>query len=187
MSEKRVMGSFNSKKAQVTVFVIIGIIIVVSVALFFVIRGSISTTVNVPAEFQPAYNTFLSCMEANAQTGISVLESQGGYIYLPPFVPGSTYQPFSSDLLFLGNPIPYWYYVSGNNIEKEQVPNETFMQDQLAKFIDGKIKSCDLSAYSGIGIQMGDPTASVAINPDSVKVNLAMDLTFTKGKQTYSL
>ncbi len=186
MDGKKVIGSFNSKRAQVTIFIIIGIVIVVSVALFFIIRGNISTTVNVPAEFQPAYNTFLSCIENNAQTGISVLESQGGYIYLPAFVPGSTYQPFSSDLMFLGNPIPYWYYVSGNNIEKEQAPNETFMQDQLAQFIDGKIRSCDLSAYSGIGIQMGDPQASVTINPDSVKVNLNMDLTFTKGNQTYT-
>ncbi len=186
MGKKRGASMAIGRRAQVTVFVIIGIVIVAAAVLFFVLRGSVQQAENVPAEFRPAYNTFLSCIEDSAQTGISVLESQGGYINLPAFEPGSTYQPFSSDLLFLGNPIPYWYYVSGNNIEKEQVPNETFMQNELAQFINSKMGDCDLSSYSDLQIETGTPDASVIVNPDSVKVDLNMDITFRKGNQTYT-
>ena len=76
----------------------------------------------IPASIQPIYTTFLSCLEEDALVGVDILMSQGGYINLPVFEPGSAYMPFSSQLNFIGNPIPYWYYVSGNNIEKEQVP-----------------------------------------------------------------
>jgi hypothetical protein len=178
-----------NRKGQVAIFIILGIVIVAGVAAYFVLRNTISVSSSVPVEFQPIYNSFLACVQDKTQIGINVLESQGGYIYLPAFSPGSNYQPFSSDLLFLGNPIPYWYYVSGNNIDREQVPNETFMQDQLAKFIESKIKECDLSDYSSeINVFMGDPqSVNVQINPDSVKVDMQMSITFVKGNKTVTV
>ena len=47
--------------------------------------------------------------------------------------------PFSSQLNFLGDFIPYWYYVSGNNIQKEQMPSKNDMEEQLEEFIEEKI------------------------------------------------
>jgi rod shape-determining protein MreC len=40
------------------------------------------------------------------------------YVMLMPrnfYEASSEYMPFSSQLDFLGNPVPYWYYISGNN------------------------------------------------------------------------
>lgn len=190
MNLKRGMGlkNLHSKKAQVTIFVIIAVIIVAAVGIYFLVRNVTPlATAQVPQDFQPVYNSFLSCVESNAQTGISVLESQGGYIYLPSFQPGSTYQPFSSDLVFLGNPIPYWYYLSANNLPKSQVPNETLMQNQLAQFIDSKIRNCYLANYTDFQITEGTPQASVQIKSDSVQVNLNMDLTLRNGNQSVTI
>ncbi len=178
---------FGSKRAQVTIFIIIAVFVVAAVALFFLFRNSIISSNQIPPDFQATYNTFLSCIQENAQTGINVLESQGGYIYLPQFKPGSTYMPFSSQLNFVGNPIPYWFYVSGNNIAQMQVPNKTFMEDQLAQFIDSKIKDCNFGSYANQNFQItlsGTPSSSVTINPSSVSVNLRMDLTIKKGNET---
>ena len=72
----------------------------------------------------------MSCLEEEALLGISVLGSQGGYIDIPAFEPGSQYAPFSNQLDFLGNPIPYWYYVSSNGVQKEQVPKKSDMEKQ---------------------------------------------------------
>lgn len=175
----------KSKRGQVTIFIIIGLIIVAGVVAYFLLRNNLpSASVQIPQDFQPAYNSFLSCLQSNTATGINVLESQGGYIYLPPFQPGSDYQPFSSDLVFMGNPIPYWYYISGNNIPRHQVPNVTFMQSQLAQFIDSKIRNCNLDNYTEFRITKGIPTSSVTIQPDKVLVNLNMDFTLVKGNQT---
>jgi len=191
MGLKRGISLRNSqfKRGQVTIFIILAIILVAGIAAYFILRStSPSSQANVPSEFQPAYNQFVSCIEDSAKTGINVLESQGGYIYLPAFEPGSLYQPFSSQLNFLGNPIPYWYYISGNNIGKEQVPNETFMENQLAQFIDNKIRYCDFGSYSSeFEIQEGNPQARVTINPSTVDINLDMGLTFSKGNQSFFL
>ena len=107
----------RNKRAQLTAFIIIAIIIIASGVLYFVFRDSL-TVAGIPPSIEPVYNNFLSCLEEDIFIGIDLLESQGGYIEIPDFEPGSHHMPFSSQLDFLGNPIPYWYYVSGNNIQK---------------------------------------------------------------------
>lgn len=154
----------HNKRGQVTIFIIIAIIIVGVVAGFFLLRGNLGVT-NVPASIQPVYNSFLSCLEDKTKTGIDILESQGGYIQLPAVEPGSRYMPFSSQLNFLGNPIPYWYYVSGNNVQKEQVPSQQDMEKSLGDFINDKIRECNYENYynEGFEIIQEEPKASVSI------------------------
>ena len=166
----------QNRRGQVTIFIIIAILIVAAVALFFVLREKIVKE-EIPLNIQPIENNFLSCLEEDTLTGALVLESQGGYIELPDYEFGSEYMPFSSQLDFLGNPIPYWYYISGNNIEKEQVPSKEFMEEQLEDFIEEKINLCVLSNYnSGYEITKGIPNASVEIKENEIKVDLNMDL-----------
>ncbi len=173
----------NNKRGQVTLFIIIAIIIVAAIAIFLFLRQGLSIQ-QVPASIQPVYNSFLSCLEDETSIGISVLESQAGYIELPQFEPGSTYMPFSSQLNFFGNPIPYWYYVSGNNIEKEQVPSEQDMEKSLGKFIEDRIQSCDFDSYyqEGFEITQQDPKATVDIRGNDVNVKLDMGLQISKGE-----
>jgi hypothetical protein len=173
------------KRGQVTIFIIIAIVIVASVVLFLVFRGSISVS-KIPASVQPVYNSFLSCLEDKTHVGISILENQGGYIQLPAFEPGNAYMPFSSQLNAFGSPIPYWYYVSGNNIQKEQVPSQADMEKSLADFIDDKITECNYDNYyqQGFEINQEEPKASVSIKNDNVDVKLNMNLRITKGEDT---
>ena len=131
-----------NQRGQITIFVIVAIVIVLIAALFIIFRGSFVPTVGISKNIQPVYNSFLSCVQDDALTGINVLESKGGRITEPDFEPGSNYMPFSNMLNFLGNPIPYWYYVSGNNIQKQNVPTKAEMEKDLASFIEGKIKKC---------------------------------------------
>jgi hypothetical protein len=171
------------KRGQVTIFIIIAVLIVVAVALYFIFRGSF-TVQQIPPEFQPIYDHFLSCIEDDALTGIGVIESQGGYVSLPQFEPGSEYMPFSSQLVFLGNPIPYWYYVSGNNIEKEQVPSVTDMEKQLADFVQGKIRDCAFDEFydDEFVIELGEPSVSADVQGGKVDVNVDVDLAISRGE-----
>lgn len=170
-----------SKRGQVTIFIIIAILIVaVAVGLFFLTRNATDTS-QVPTNLQPVYKTFLSCLEDKTNTGISVLESQGGYIYLPDFEPGSQYMPFGSQLNFLGSPVPYWYYVSGNNVQKEQVPTQNEMEDQLAQFIGEKISDCNFDSYYSQGFEVAliNPDAKVSVSNSEVSVTLNAELDLT--------
>jgi len=174
------------KRGQVTVFIIIAIVIVAAIAAFFILRSTITTSA-VPASLEPVYASFLACLEDDTVTGITVLESQGGYIELPEFKPGSQYMPFSSQLNFLGNPIPYWYYVSGNNIQKEQVPTLSDMEEQLGDFIENRINNCLLDSYleNGYGVSMGEEVeADVKINEENVEINLDMALAMERANDS---
>ena len=172
-------------KAQTTIFVIIAIIIVALFAGYFIFRDKISIS-KVPVSMQPVYTAFLSCLEEDALVGADILMSQGGYIELPEFESGSAYMPFSSQLSFLGNPIPYWYYVSGNNFEKEQVPSKEDMEKELAQFIEGKISECAFDMYydQGFEIYLDEPKARVEIQDKQIEIKLDMDLTINKEEET---
>jgi hypothetical protein len=168
----------NNKRGQITIFIVIAIILIASVSLYFIFRNRVGIS-TVPDNFQPIYNSFLYCLEENTQAGINALESQGGYINLPAFESGSEYMPFSSQLYFMGVSVPYWYYVSGNNVEKEQVPSKNEMEIQLEQFIEEQINDCVFEEYyaQGFQIEKGQPRANVVISGSRVDVSLDMDLT----------
>ena len=174
----------KNKSGQVTIFIIIAILLVAGVVAYFFLRGSLIKT-PIPENVQPIYTSFLSCLEDDTSTGISILQSQGGHIFLPEFEPGSRYMPFSSQLNFLGNPIPYWYYVSGNNIQKEQVPTKKNMEQQLGTFIEDRINNCNFDSYyeQGFEISLSEPVAKATIKDNEVKVNLNVNLNVVRGEE----
>ncbi len=178
-------GNLKNNRGQLTIFIIIAIVIVGAIVVFFTFRDSLIFT-QIPAEIVPVYTTFLSCLEEDALVGIDVLESQAGYIEIPDFEPGSSYMPFSSQLDFLGNPIPYWYYVSGNNIQKEQIPSKKNMEKQLGDFIEEKINNCRFDEYyeQGFEITFEEAEVDVTINDNVVKLNMDMDLSIVKGEES---
>src|SRR3990167_8710851 len=172
------MKNWWGVRGQLTIFIIIAILIVASVAGYFLVKDRIVKK-GVPVNIQPIETTLLTCLEDD------VLESQGGYIELPEFEPGSDFMPFSSQLNFLGNPIPYWYYVSGNNIKREQVPSKEFMENELENFIDSQIQNCDLEKYysEGYKISIGAPESNVIIRDKDIKVELKMDMGINFGEE----
>jgi len=135
-------------------------------------------SVKVNPQFDNVYNYYLSCIDTAGKTGASILGQQGGYIELPNFEPGSEYSPFSSQLEFLGINIPYWYYVSGNGVKKEQVPTVAQMERQLAEYIREEINTCDLSEFknSGINITLGEPSVSTVIKSNKITVYVSQKL-----------
>jgi hypothetical protein len=173
------------KKAQLTIFIVVAVVIIGLVAGFFLLRGKIFSE-QIPPNIEPVYSAFLSCLEDDTSTGINLLGFQAGYIEMPKFEPGSSYMPFSNQLDFLGNPIPYWYYVSGNNIQKEQVPTLEDMQNQLESFIQEKIKTCNFNDFYNQGFEITidnqTPEVRAVISKDKVDVDMNMKISFSKGE-----
>jgi len=147
------------KRGQVTIFIILAILIVAGAFLVFVFKDSLFNKGSLPSEIEPIYTTFISCLEQDLERGVKILESQGGYIFLPEYEDGSEYMPFSSQLDFLGNPIPYWYYISGNGIPRTQVPSKDSMEKNLEMFMETKSRACFFDDYysQGYWIDMEKP------------------------------
>lgn len=176
----------RSKRSQVTIFIIIGIVIIAIVGVVLIFASSSKNTQDLPKSLEPVYESFLTCLEGESSLGIGLLLDQGGYIELPNFEPGSFYSPFSSQLDFVGTDIPYWYYISGNNIQKEQVPRRSDMEKQLTDFVSSRIGRCNFDDYyaQGFSIKNGEPKASAAIRDGEVEVNLNMDLSLSNDDES---
>jgi hypothetical protein len=169
------------KKAQLSAFIILAIILVAVVVAFFMLRGKLFEP-QIPAEMEPVYSYYLSCIDQETANGASILGEQGGYINLPDFSPGSDYMPFSSQLNFLGMGVPYWYYVSGNGIFEEQIPSKEKMQEELNIYVEENLADCDFSSFEkqGFEVYFNKPSVETTIKDNSILVDVNQDLLIKK-------
>ena len=173
-----------NKRGQVTIFIIVAIVIVGGIIAYFALRDD--RGVSLPEDMRPVYDYYISCLEATAEEGISLLGEQGGYIEVPDFEAGSPYIPFSSQLSFFGQAVPYWMYVSGNNVLKEQIPTRNEMERELEKYVSDRVVECDFSDFEAMGydVYVEEGSASVGIKDSGVDVGLTNKMTIFKGDQS---
>ncbi len=119
------------KRGQVTVFIIVGILLLILLGTFFLLVSTLTTfkLKNAPVSPLPidTVNTiFEECLSNTAEEGVAVLSMQGGYYSLPP-----TYRV--SDLYF----IPYYFYQGS-----AQFPSQEVLEKQLALFIQDALPQC---------------------------------------------
>lgn len=169
----------RNKKAQVTLFVIVALVIIGAVVGYFILRDSDS--VELSKDMQLIYDYYVSCLERHASQGVALLGEQGGYIELPEFESGSRYRPYSSQLDFLGQPVAYWMYVSGNNILKEQLPTRSGMEEQLNEYVRERVDFCSFEDFSqqGYGVFIEEGSVNTRINPKNVEVVVSNPVYFS--------
>jgi len=170
-----------NKKGQIAIFVIVAIVIVGGILLWAYYSGNLGIG-GVPSEVRPAYDLYISCIQQNVKNGIEIAESQGGHVYLEDFVPGSSFAPSSSQLFFVGNRIPYWFYVNGNGALKEEVPTLTEIQSEIARYVQERMGDCDFSQLYSLGYSIEEGTANVkiSISDSAVDVSVSQPLTIEK-------
>jgi hypothetical protein len=175
------MQSKINKKGQVTIFIIVAIVIVGGIIAYFSLKDNLKQSI--PSDMEPVYDYYISCLEASTEQGIKLLGEQGGYIDLPDFEPGSPHIPFSSQLSFFGQAVPYWMYVSGNNFLKEQIPSKQTMETQLNDYVNERLTNCDFEDFEKMGysVYIEDGETSSAINNLDVKLNVKNKITIFKG------
>jgi len=172
----------GTKKGQVTIFIILAILIVGSVIAYFALRGNLMGT-SVPEELRPVYDYYLSCLEARAEEGVALLGEQGGRIDTGDFEPGSAYMPFSSHLNFMGQAVPYWMYVSGNNLLRENVPSKAEMERGLGEYVGARVGLCDFSDFEaqGFDVFVDEGVASSVVNDLNVEIDVENRISIFKG------
>lgn len=171
------------KRGQVAIFIIVAVVIVGAVLIYFVFRENLQGD-EIPEELLPVFDYYQSCIEYESRGGLQVAGSQGGYVDVPPYVPGSDYAPFSSHLNFFGAPIPYWYYVSANGLIREQVPAESEIEQQLENYIEDGLLRCDFELFyqQGFNVAIGELDVNVQIEDANVDVSVNADLQVSKGE-----
>ncbi len=179
------MLKIGGKRGQLAVFVIIAIVIVAAIALYFIFRGNVATS-NIPSDLLPVYNYYQSCIREQATKAIDLAGVQGGHIYINNYNPASDYAPFSSQLNFLGFPIPYWYYITGNGLAKEQIPSKTDIETDISKYVTDGLGSCNFAQFyaQGYSISFSAPQVKTTINDGDVFVDVAANIKVSKGNSS---
>lgn len=128
---------FQSKKAQVTIFIILGLILLLALVLIIALKQELVTFK--PGEIIPTQKgkmeQFLtSCIEQVGNDALARIGAQGGYINVPADIAsdGNKHLKRSSFLV-----VPYWAYGATINI-----PPLDFIKRELDAYLEQKIREC---------------------------------------------
>ncbi len=146
------------KKAQVTIFIILGVLIVLFVALFFVFTSF--DLKKYDTEKQAAAHALIQqCVEDVSVRGIRYLSAKGGYYHIPPdFV---VYALEGSPALSY-----YPYYYKDHDL---LVPDISILQEQYSYYLLATAQDCYAnSSYSFE--EVGEPYAQVSISENQLEI-----------------
>jgi len=130
-----------NRKAQITLFIVIGIVILLSSALFFYMQSlQVGPFKLFKSKTAPVEEFIDRCIMELGKTGIDKLTNQGGYIYFPSDIeynPTHYIREFPIAESDLVPKIPLWYFDG-----KLQFPSEQSMQRDLETYVESNIDSC---------------------------------------------
>ena len=174
------------KRGQVAIFVIVAIVIVAGIITLYAFREQIFVK-QIPAELQPVFDYYALCIKDEAEAAISLAGSQGGHVDPGVYIPGSEYAPFSSQLNFLGFPVPYWFYISGNGLVKENVPTKNQIESEISAYVEERLNAeCNFDEFyaKGFSIELGEPNVKTTIQDSKVVVDMDYNLVVSKGESS---
>jgi len=117
------------KRAQVTIFIIIAILIVASIVMFFLFREKIGFWENkINPEVLPVYSYVEDCVEETEENALARIGEQGGYFFI------------SQDVKSIGSNIPYYLYN-----QEELVPTKADIELELSGFVHEELSFCILN------------------------------------------
>lgn len=203
-------STFFSKRGQVTVFIIVGIVILFAFAgiLYFnksVVQERITAEgdpilAQALQEFVPLQSYTENCLNQIGRRGLRILGEQGGYIY--PNIMGeySAINPTDADGIDLEPAkVPYWHYnPEPNNANKITFSSlqpklyavddpEMSIEAQLGRYVDEKLTAC-LNGYepflgSGFSVQIiSDAKTEVRVGESTVNFLLNLEVDAAKGE-----
>ncbi|MCK4589669.1 MAG: hypothetical protein KAT77_04440 [Nanoarchaeota archaeon] len=123
------------KRGQITIFIILGILLLIAIALIVIFRREITVFQPervLPPELAPVASYGDNCLEAVVMDGLHLMGAQGGYIYFPSEIENN---PLS--YIDTGLKIPYWQYITDNRI-----PSLGLMEAHLSRYIEEHINDC---------------------------------------------
>lgn len=204
---------FNNK-GQITIFIILGIILLIAVTLILYFSffqkehrfGKALRQEQVPETFKPVQTFIRSCLEGVATDAIIELGKHGGYITLnDPELSDVTFnlnaaQPTRSDAVPFSDSyyVPYWAYLE-NDLDCEQcvvsfdkIPSLASMESQINKYIAHELPNCinDFSDFKeqGFSVEAGQKSkVETTIAPGRVKIIADFETKITKDKTTTTL
>jgi len=168
----------NNKRGQVTVFIIIGIVLLAGIALYFLIAQRTSIGIETPSISDPE-SYIEKCARDAASEAIEVMLPQGGWIYPPHY------------RLFEDNKVQYLCYT--NLFYKSCTFQEpmyiSHLENEITENITGKVDRCFNELKSGLTnegyeIDMGSMNIKTELGTGYARVNINRKFVMTRNGET---
>ncbi len=196
------------RKGQITLFIIIGLIILLTAAFVFYLvylkekpveREAITPPLPI-AEADPVSALVMTCLKTTAQNGLKIIGDHGGY--LKPQFTLNPYEPTEAEAVQLGKTggliIPYWWHMTSPNTCKggcefdSQRPEFYEFEDLLKEYIQENILEClnNFEAVRRLGYEIetkSQPEAEVKIRAKDILLMLDWEITVSKADTLYDL
>jgi hypothetical protein len=205
-----------SKSGQVSVFIIIGIIVVfVFAGILFLTQRTTQDSLQTqqtrlisltPTVFAPIQIYTENCLEQVGIRGLKIIGEQGGYIDPELIGEFSLINPTEHDGLFLEPlQIPYWHYNAQSNdasvisfaslqpkLHDDGDNSELSIEAQLSRYVREQIQSClqdyQIFESQGFTIEQAEiDTVNIQITPNFVSFSLEMPLEMEQGDSEGSI
>jgi hypothetical protein len=175
------------KKGQITIFIIIGLVLLVSAGLviYFTTRAVVKPVeeeIIVPEDVRPVHSLVQQCAQSTAREGIGLLGLQGGFIQIPGIIERtpSAYVPADSHEEFK---VPLWQYEG-----EDRTPSIGFMERELSRHISQRIKECTAGFEELTGRyevkEEGNISVRTTLTDDDVVVKVTWPLALTTPERT---
>lgn len=152
------------KKGQISLFIIIGIVIIAIIGLIFFVRSQILSSnlstqaqsiETVPQELRPVKQAIDNCVNQVSSEGLSLIGFQGGYYNIPKdTLSRGLYNEFSNSLEVLsGLNTAYWFYETNNGLQKLNIPSKDDIKSNINNYVTDNIDSCISSELESLRSQ----------------------------------
>src|SRR3989338_9090161 len=162
------------KKAQISFFIIIGIILVLMLGVYIAIRSSSPVEVFIEPKYQPLKSFVDSCAEVTARDAITLLGDRGGFLYENPELQQNPYAHLLRTQVGTYEQV-YWWYDGKSNI-----PSEESITAQLNTYIAENLNLC-LDDFNSFKDQfkitpLGNPIVNTGLNDKDTSISIEYPL-----------
>jgi len=166
-------------RGQVTVFLIVGLILIVAVSMMYLVstekKRALESPINEVENFaQPVYSYIDQCMQTSAEFSTTVVAIQGGY-FDPP-------SKFTSLTVY---DIPTYY----DPIDGSMVPDKELVEQQLAVALSAALESCtaNYTVFDGFDITVTGLDTKAILTDSRVIFEAEYDMSIAKGSRQTTL
>lgn len=170
------------KRGQLTLFVVLGIILIILVLIMFYFRASITETIStkilhkeavLPAEVRNVQSYVKNCVDGNSLILLYYLGAQGGL--LSP----------SGDQGVVNNYVAIAYgYDNGKSVLPSLVDFNTEFSNALNSFLPTCLA---MNNFGNLQVTPSRPSSKLDFLDDKTRVTVDMPVTVTEGESTYNL
>ena len=166
-----------NKKAQITIFIIIALVIVAAIILFFAIKGNVLSQyfkgksgelIQIPPQVEEINTFVFNCIERTGYEAVYIISQHGGYANPP------------KNSFEFG--IPY-YYKDG----KSYIPSKNRIEKEISEYINENIVFCTelFLGFPDFNIIESKMNTTAIIKDNEVIINTNYPLTINKLNSTF--